>query len=124
MKIISLLFALLVSFNSINSVSADSVSSEIDHLIAYVSASGCSFIRNDSSHPASEAVEHMTKKYRYFSKRINSAEEFIEFSASKSTLSGEPYWIKCPGTKEQQSREWLLEELQRYRQEVKTATHH
>ncbi|WP_066016337.1 DUF5329 domain-containing protein [Endozoicomonas atrinae] len=124
MKILSLLFALLVSSNGINTAYADSFSSEIDHLITYVTASNCSFIRNGSAHPASEAVEHMKKKYRYFRRKINSAEQFIELSASKSTLSGEPYWIKCPGTKEQHSREWLLEELQRYRQKVKHAPHH
>ncbi len=118
MKILSLLFMFLTLPYSIDRAYADSVSvsSEIDHLIAYVTASDCSFIRNGSVHPTSEAVEHMKKKYQYFKKKINSAEQFIELSASKSTMSGKPYFIKCPGAKQKQSRIWLLEELHHYRQ--------
>lgn len=116
MKIFSLIFALIVFPCSISTAYADAAPGEIHHLINYLAISKCSFIRNGSAHSSSEAVAHMEKKYRYFRRKIKSAEQFIEFSASKSTLSGEPYWIKCPGTEEQLSSVWLLAELQRYRQ--------
>ncbi|KEI69464.1 DUF5329 domain-containing protein [Endozoicomonas elysicola] len=116
MKIFSLTFLLLINISVLNNAYAETPSSEIDHLIAYVARSNCDFIRNGSSHPSSEAVEHMQNKYKYFRKKIKTAEQFIEMSASKSTLSGKPYWIKCPDRKEVPSQAWLLEELSRYRQ--------
>ncbi len=94
---------------------ASALASEINHLIAFVGESNCTFIRNGDNHNAAEAVEHMQKKYDYFRKKVNTAEQFIELSASKSLLSGKPYWIECPGSKKQHSRTWLLHELARYR---------
>jgi hypothetical protein len=46
---------------------------------------------------------------------VDSAESFIKYNATKSTMSGQPYTIICPGEPEQASSTWLLEELQRYR---------
>ncbi len=95
---------------------ADTVQEEIDHLITYLSDSGCTYIRNGMEYTALEAVEHINRKYDYFHDDIDSAETFVELSASKSTMSGKPYSIKCPGKVEQSSASWLLEELGRYRQ--------
>ena len=88
---------------------------EINHLLDYISNSSCVFMRNGSEHSALDAVEHIKKKYEYYKEDIDSAEEFIEFSASKSTFSKKAYYIQCPGESEVTSRQWLLEELTRYR---------
>ena len=101
-------------------VSAGVLAGEIDHLITYVGNSNCTFIRNGDQHSAAEAVEHMQKKYDYFREDVASAEQFIELSASKSLLSGRPYWIACPNREKQYSRTWLLNELARYRLSSKT----
>ena len=94
---------------------ADAAQEEIDHLITYLSGSGCTYIRNGKEHTALEAVEHINRKYDYFRDDIDSAETFVELSASKSTITGKPYSIRCPGEAEQSSAAWLLEELGRYR---------
>ena len=38
---------------------AGSSTNEIDHLIRFIQASDCEFIRNDKSYPAAEAVKHI-----------------------------------------------------------------
>jgi len=101
---------------SMLSMAADT-QTEIDHLLTYLTESGCTYVRNGSEHSASEAVEHILKKYRYFEDDIDTTEQFIELSASESTFTGRDYLIRCPGQPEQPSRDWLLAELQRYRQQ-------
>ncbi len=88
---------------------------EIKHLIKCVSDSGCTFIRNGNAYSPAEAVAHINKKYAYFEADIDSAEKFIELSATQSTLTGKKYTIKCPGKDVVESRNWLLEELQAFR---------
>ncbi len=117
----SLLAALLVAAMVFHVLaSAGELAEEIDHLIDFVGDSNCTFIRNGDQHSAAEAVEHMQKKYDYFREKVASAEQFIELSASKSLLSGRPYWIACPNREKQHSRTWLLNELARYRLSSKT----
>ena len=91
---------------------------EILHLTRFVAESGCNFIRNNKTHTPAQAVEHIDKKYTYFKADIDSAEKFIELSATQSTLTGRKYTIKCPGQDAVESREWLLEELRAFRSRV------
>ena len=42
-------------------------------------------------------------------------EAFIKYSATKSTMSGKYYTVKCPDGKEIRSQDWLLEELAVFR---------
>jgi len=88
--------------------------SEITHLLNFVEHSKCDFIRNGSSHSGPDARNHMMRKYDYFKERISSAEEFIEYSATKSTMSGKPYKVRCDG-KEYLTAQWLNDELKKYR---------
>lgn len=88
---------------------------EVEHLLAYVAASQCTLIRNGSRHDAAAAVEHIRKKYDYFRNDIHSTEDFIAYSATKSTLSGHYYRVECPGQETINSADWLLQELARYR---------
>jgi hypothetical protein len=90
---------------------------EIAHLLDFVASSGCVFVRNGDRHSPQDAVKHIRKKADYFEDDIDSAEQFIELSASKSTMSRKPYTIECPGQPEAASRDWLLQELQNFRQQ-------
>ncbi len=92
-----------------------SMQKEIDHLISFVLNSDCVFIRNGSEHTPEEAVAHIKKKYAYFESDINSAEKFIELSASKSTFSRRVYQIQCKGSEKIPSQKWLLDELSKFR---------
>lgn len=88
---------------------------EVEHLLQFIHSSDCIFERNGTRYPAAEALLHIEKKYEYFRDRISSTEEFIEYSATKSTMSGSLYMVYCPGQDSMTSRAWLLAELQHYR---------
>lgn len=88
---------------------------EIAHLLEYVKTTECKYIRNGTSHNGTEAVSHIQKKYDYFKNDIGSAEDFIRLSATKSTMSGSKYYIRCAGLPKVESGKWLLKELDRYR---------
>jgi hypothetical protein len=87
---------------------------EIKHIIEYIESSKCTFIRNGKEYNTKEALEHILNKYEYTKRLIKSAEDFIEYTATKSSMSGRPYTVRCDG-REILSFEWLLEELKRFR---------
>jgi hypothetical protein len=88
---------------------------EVNHLLAFVKNSGCTIYRNGTNHPANKGVSHIENKYDYFRDDIKNTEDFIKYSATKSTMSGDYYTVTCPGKKTIKSQEWLLTELQKYR---------
>ncbi|MCY1460880.1 hypothetical protein D9M71_784750 [compost metagenome] len=80
--------------------------------------SGCRFQRNGSWHESVEARSHLQRKYDYLLKRnlTDTAEQFIDRAASRSSISGKPYRVACPGTAEQDAAVWFQQQLQRLRQ--------
>ena len=91
---------------------------EITYLMKYLRTCGCEFNRNGSWHPAVVAHDHILNKLNYIRGRgaIPNAEYFIDEAATRSSLSGEAYRIRCPGKPVLESRQWLLDELKRARQ--------
>ena len=87
---------------------------EINHLLNFIEQSGCEFDRNGTVHDSAEAREHIQMKYDYARKWISSTEDFIEYTATKSSITGKRYHVVCAG-KRMPSAEWLLNELNRYR---------
>jgi hypothetical protein len=59
----------------------------------------------------------MRMKYRRGKRYATTAELFIERLASKSSFSGKPYKIECPGGDTVLSGDWLTARLQEYRQQ-------
>ena len=98
-------------------VPSPDVRAEIDHLLNYLAASGCDFYRNRKWYPASQARDHLQRKYEYLVKKdlVDTAEQFIERAGSESSRSGEAYQVRCPGGAPVASRVWLAEELRRHR---------
>ena len=88
---------------------------EVKHLLGFVKNSGCVINRNGSAYQAEKGVDHIKMKYDYFRDDINSSEEFIEYSATKSTMSGDYYMVTCPGKAAIKTQNWLLAELKKYR---------
>jgi hypothetical protein len=90
---------------------------EIDALIAALGDSGCEFERNGLWHDAKAARAHMQKKYDYLRKRglADTPELFIERGASKSSMSGKPYRVRCPGKAVEASEHWFRQRLQALR---------
>ena len=95
---------------------SDADSHEVQHLLEYLRTSGCAMERNGGKHNSEDAYSHVKKKYEYFRSRIRSSEDFIEYSASKSTMSSKYYLVHCEGQPAMRARDWLLEELHDYRE--------
>lgn len=93
---------------------------EVTHLFAYLAGSNCQFNRNGSWYPAPDAAAHLKKKYDYLADKgvISTSESFIELGASKSSVSGKPYLVKCGQAQPVESAPWLGAELARYRQKA------
>lgn len=87
---------------------------EIGNLLRFIEDSGCIFIRNNKEYNSVEAREHLEKKYNYLKGRIKTAESFIKHVATKSSMSGRLYKVRCNGG-EISTGEWLNDELQKFR---------
>lgn len=88
---------------------------EIRHLVDFVAASGCTFIRNGDAHDAKSAAEHLAMKYGKARSRLSTPEQFIEHVASRSFFTGREYRVQCPGKAAQSSAQWLTTELASWR---------
>jgi hypothetical protein len=90
---------------------------EINYLLGFVESSGCDFYRNGSWYDSKRAQAHLRYKYEMLAAhdRINTAEDFIEKAATKSSLSGRPYQVRCSGGEVLTSNQWLRDALARYR---------
>ena len=94
---------------------------EVMHLLEFVQRSACEFNRNGTWYNGKEARLHLEKKYGALAARglIGKAEDFIERAASKSSISGQNYKIRCQGGITTTSGRWLADELQRHRKDGK-----
>ncbi|RON24816.1 hypothetical protein BK660_03870 [Pseudomonas brassicacearum] len=90
---------------------------EINGLLDYVEHSECHFVRNGSEYSGPSARAHLEQKLRYLEGKnmVNSAEDFIDLAATKSSMSGRAYEVRCSKGVEPAST-WLKRELQRQRQ--------
>ena len=90
---------------------------EINYLLGFIENSGCEFFRNGSWYDGKKAAAHLRDKYQILATgdRIQTAEDFIEEAATKSSLSGQPYQVRCSGGKAVTTNEWLRYLLARYR---------
>ena len=88
---------------------------EVTHLLEFVRTTTCTVDRNGSLHDGPSAHAHILKKYDYFRDRIRTTEDFIAYSATRSTVSNQAYTVLCPGQPRMETAEWLKRELERYR---------
>ena len=90
---------------------------EINHLLEHVGSSGCEFYRNGIWYKGNLGEVHLRDKYDWLSLRnmIEVTGDFIDKGATQSSMTGLEYKVRCPGRETVTSRQWLNEELQRYR---------
>jgi hypothetical protein len=121
MRIVKLpLLALIVALNLLPAADAAppaAAAIEISYLLGLIEQSGCEFFRNGTWYDAQRAQAHLRAKYDMLSAtdQIKSAEDFIEKAASNSSMSGQPYQIKCSGGAATTTRQWFSAALARYR---------
>lgn len=92
-------------------------SREIGQLFTALENSGCQFSRNGSWHDAAQASAHLHRKYDYLLKKgkISSAETFIALAASNSSLSGQPYQVRCGQAPVVSCQTWFMARLRALR---------
>ena len=117
MKNALLLIVLIICSSSFSAGMENDAEKEILHLFEYLKKSNCEFNRKGSWYSSIEAVKHLETKYRYLSKKglVNSAEQFIDRAASRSSMSGQSYLVRCGGSKPIPSSDWFTDELKRIR---------
>ena len=96
MKNISVVLMVLLSLVVVHAFALDtSETAKIQYLIASVEAlEGAKFIRNGSEYDARAASDHLRLKLKVAGKKVKTAEDFIKFCASKSSITGEPYLMR------------------------------
>jgi len=92
---------------------AGATAREIEQLFSVLEHSNCQFYRNGSWYSAKKASAHLRRKYDYLLKRgrVESTESFIDLAASKSSMSGKPYLVKCGNAAPTESKDWFTKKL-------------
>ena len=117
MKITIALVLLLAFGAAIAQSVSPTTASEINQLFATLENSKCEFYRNGSWYDAKKASAHLHQKYEYLVKKhlVTSTESFIELAATKSSMSGTPYQVRCGNTQPVPSNSWFTDKLKQLR---------
>jgi hypothetical protein len=87
----------------------------IEYLIATVgSLPQAQFIRNGATYDTKAAVDHLRLKLRFAGSRVRTAEDFIRYCATESSVSGEAYQIRFADGRVVPSAQYLLQKLGEY----------
>lgn len=103
---------------------------KIQFLLDQIGDSGAEFFRNGEKHDAKKAKEHLARKLKmaqgrfwfWSSETKVTVENFIEKIASRSSTTGETYYIKVGKSKKQETGQWLRRELKKYKGPKSRAT--
>jgi hypothetical protein len=108
----------LLIFAAAHAAPGPAAQAEISYLLSTVASSDCEFYRNGGWYDPKSAADHLSSKYKYLLARnlVQSAEDFIEKAATRSSLSGSDYAIRCGGGAAVPTSQWLLILLARYRE--------
>ena len=87
---------------------------KIQALISTVEKSkGLVFIRNGSSYDPVQAASHLRMKWKNAGKRVRTAEDFIRYCATGSSMSGKPYRIRFADGRVEDSAVYFHAQLRR-----------
>ena len=81
--------------NAVDRLAAEDA--RIEYLLAVVgSLHDAQFIRNGTAYDSAAAVRHLRAKLGIAGPRVKSAEDFIRYCGSESSVSGKPHEIRFP----------------------------
>ena len=105
--------ALLIASAASAQAPSSATKNEVGQLFAALRQSNCEFSRNGSWYDAQKASDHLQRKYDYLLKKglVTSTESFIELAATKSSMSGKPYQVRCGKTPPVSSHSWFTSKL-------------
>jgi len=75
---------------------------------------GAVFVRNGSDYDSRQAGEHLRAKLRNAGTRVRTAEDFITYCASGSSMTGEKYQIRFADGHVVDTAQFLRDRLARY----------
>lgn len=109
---IAVLLIILCSLVGIAHAQEPSEISKINFLISSVEAlEGAKFIRNGSEYDTQSASKHLHLKLKAAGDKIKTADDFIQFCASRSSMTGDPYLIIFADGTTQRSELFFREKL-------------
>jgi hypothetical protein len=104
------LLALATVANAIDRLPAENA--RIEYLLAVVaSLHDAQFIRNGTAYDSMAAVKHLLAKLSLAGSRVTSAEDFIRYCGSQSSVSGKPYEIRFADGRVVLSADFLRQKL-------------
>jgi hypothetical protein len=106
-KFITIFFLLLTAA----SASSMSESQKICALLNAIERANLIFIRNGVEYSAKEARGHLERKLSRAGSRVRTAEQFIQHIASRSYMTGTPYYVKYPDGSTIEVSVWLRRKL-------------
>ena len=109
-------FFITLSIGFASMVIAANSPQEIDFLISAVAESDCTFHRNGFDYSSKRAAKHLQMKYSRGKQYLDTAEDFINVLATKSSITGKPYTITCEGDETEKVKDWLLKSLNDFRE--------
>jgi len=88
---------------------------KIEYLISAVAElHDATFIRNGSEYDSRQAAKHLRSKLGYAGSRVKTAEDFITWCATGSSLSSEKYRIRFSDGRVRDTADYLRDKLARY----------
>src|SRR5262245_40990001 len=79
---------------------------------------GAHFIRNGTAYDAKAAADHLRLKLSKAGGRVKTAEDFIKYCASVSSVSGKPYQIRFADGHAETSEHFLRKKLSEFSESV------
>lgn len=88
---------------------------KIDYLIAAIETlNNAQFVRNGTAYDAKAAADHLRLKLKNAGSRVKTAEDFIRYCASVSSVSGTPYGIRFSDGRVVTSEAYLRQKLSEF----------
>ena len=116
LRIATIVLALGAMLPGVTSAATPAEERRIEFLIYSIETlPGARFIRNGVSYDARAAAEHLRLKRQQAGTRVASAEDFIRYCASTSSMSGVPYRIRFADGHEVTSETYLRAQLANFR---------
>ncbi len=84
---------------------------KIEQVLKLIESSDMQFLRNGKAYDGAAARKHMEEKWQYAGNKITTAKQFIHYVGSKSSFTGESYFVHLKDGKEMKSETWLSEQL-------------
>jgi hypothetical protein len=117
MRMLPAIVLALASSVALGQAPPDAAQKEIAGLFSRLEHSTCQFNRNGSWYDPKQASDHLRQKYDWLVRRhlVTTTESFIDLAASKSSMSGKPYLVRCGGEPAIESKAWVSHELEALR---------